>query len=187
MTWNDLREDLADYVKLKYAIGELNFAPGNVFDLGYENHFDGVIITEVIEHVAHPDDFLKQTAKLVKPGGYIITTTPLGNYFLNKLPKFTEFNNPEIFENIQFGPNSDDHIFLLHANETKLLAEMANLELISQEIYINFLTNGHIKTHHLLNVLPKSFVNLFEKLTFKLPETIMLKLHNNIAVLYRKS
>ena len=113
-------------------------------------------------------------------------TTPLGNYFLNRLPKFTEFGNPTIFESKQFGPNSDDHIFLLHANEAQLLAEKANIQLISQKIYTNFLTNGHIKTRFLLPFLPASFVHFFEKLTLSLPKVLRLKLHNNMAVLYRK-
>lgn len=186
VTWNDLREDLVDYVKLKYEKGKLDFAPGNVFDLGYENHFDAVIITEIIEHVAHPDKFLKKIAKLVKSGGYIIMTTPLGNYFLNRLPKFTEFSNPEIFENKQFGPNADDHIFLLHADETQLLAQKAQLKQISQKVYTNFLTNGHIKTRFVLKVLPKSFIKIFEKFTLFLPKPLKLRLHNNMAVLYKK-
>lgn len=125
VTWNDIRENWIHNVKLKHEKGELDFAPGNIFDLSYEDRFDGVIITEIIEHVAHPDDFLKQIAKFVKLGGYIIMTTPLGNNFLNNLPKFIEYNNPEIFDSIQFGPNADNHIFLINAYETQLLAEMA--------------------------------------------------------------
>ena len=187
VTWNDLREDLAAYVQLKYEKGHLDFAPGNVFDLGFENHFDGVLITEIIEHVAHPDQFLAKIAKFVKPGGYIIMTTPLGNYFKNgHYPKFTEFDEPEIFESQQFGPNSGDHIFLLHIEEPQLLAEMAQLELVSQQVYTNFLSNGHVKTHYLLPYLPAAFVKNFEHFTNKLPQALKIKVHTNMAVLYRK-
>ncbi len=113
-------------------------------------------------------------------------TTPLGNYFLNRLPKFTEFSNPEIFESKQFGPNSDDHIFLLHADEAQLLAERTDLQLVSQEVYTNFLTNGHIKTGLLLPYMPASLIKMFESFTLNLPQTLKLKLHNGMAVLYRK-
>lgn len=186
VTWNDLREDLVGYVKLKYEKGKLDFAPGNALNLGYENHFDGVLITEIIEHVAHPDEFLIKIAKLVKPGGFIIMSTPLGNYFLNKLPKFTEFKNPEIFESKQFGPNSDDHIFLLHEDEIRQLGDMAHLQVIDQKVYTNFLTNGHLKTRLLLQILPEFMVKLFEKLTLSLPKPLMLRLHKGIAVVYKK-
>src|SRR5277367_1418249 len=32
VTWNDLREDLADYVRFKYERGEIHFAAGNAFE-----------------------------------------------------------------------------------------------------------------------------------------------------------
>src|SRR5262249_34475334 len=87
VTWNDLRADLVDYVRMKHETGSINFAPGNAFELRFPSLFDAVLITEVIEHVAHPDEFLAKTASLVRPGGYIIMTTPNGAYFRNTLPK----------------------------------------------------------------------------------------------------
>ena len=33
VTWNDIREELAGYVQLKHERGEIEYAPGNVFDL----------------------------------------------------------------------------------------------------------------------------------------------------------
>ena len=62
VTWNDLRVDLAGYVRLKHEHGEIEFAPGNAFALEFPEPFDAVLMTEVIEHVAHPDDFLAKTA-----------------------------------------------------------------------------------------------------------------------------
>ena len=40
VTWNDLREDLAGYVRLKHEHGEIEFAPGNAFDLEFADPFD---------------------------------------------------------------------------------------------------------------------------------------------------
>jgi 2-polyprenyl-3-methyl-5-hydroxy-6-metoxy-1,4-benzoquinol methylase len=59
MIWNDLRTELIDYVKLKYTKGQIIFQPGNLFDLTFSIRIDAIIITEIIEHVAHPDLFLK--------------------------------------------------------------------------------------------------------------------------------
>jgi hypothetical protein len=61
-----------------------------VFILGAER-FDAVLATEVIEHVAHPDEFLRQLA-----GGVLIVTTPNGAYFRNKLPRFSGSRTPLI-------------------------------------------------------------------------------------------
>lgn len=187
VTWNDIREDLAEYVEMKREKGSIDYKPGNVFEIDFGHPFDLVLATEIIEHVAHPDDFIKKLAHLVKPGGYVLLTTPLGSYFINRLPKFTEFNNPEIFESKQFGPNSDDHIFLIHLDEVEYLASKAELEVVEIKYYTNPLTNGHIKLHYLLKVLPKSTVLGIEKITQKLPFPIGKKIHNNFAILLRKN
>src|SRR5947207_4556679 len=65
VTWNDLRADLAGYVRLKYERGTVHFAPGNLFTTRFSGQFDLVLATEIIEHVAHPDQFLMRVAALV--------------------------------------------------------------------------------------------------------------------------
>lgn len=186
VTWNDIREELAKYVEMKREKGKVSYKPGNVFEIKFETLFDIIIATEIIEHVAHPDEFLMGLSRLLKPGGYIIITTPLGNYFKNDLPKFSEFSDPKIFEEKQFGPNSADHIFLIHLDEVQSLAKKSNLEIISINYYTNFLTNGHIKLNKLLNFIPKQLVFSIEKFTQKLPQSIGKRIHNNFAVLLKK-
>lgn len=186
VTWNDIREDLAEYVEMKRETGQITYRPGNSFDLKFDALFDVVLATEIIEHVAHPDEFLAKLALLAKPGGYVVISTPLGSYFKNDLPKFTEFADASVFEEKQFGPNSDDHIFLIHLDEIKMLADKAGLDVVDIKYYTNPLTTGHIKLNPLLKVLPKSLVFGIEKFTQKLPESIGKKLHTNFAVLLKK-
>ena len=186
VTWNDLRADLADYVRLKHERGDLEFAPGNVFDLGLDGRFDVVLITEIIEHVAHPDEFLQKIGRLVKPGGHIVMTTPNGGYFKNQLPKFSECPDPSQFEAMQFKPNSDGHIFLLHVDEIASLAAKAGLKVEQIRIYTNSLTNGHVKTEALLRVLPKRWVEILETLTACLPWPLRKKLHTGMAALFSR-
>ena len=97
VTWNDIREELSEYVRLKNNSAPITYKPGNVFDVRFDELFDIILATEIIEHVAHPDEFLANLAKLLKPGGYIIISTPLGSYFRNNLPKFSEFADPSVF------------------------------------------------------------------------------------------
>ncbi len=186
VTWNDLREDLADYAKLKYEHGKIQFAPGNAFELKFPTPFDGVLITEIIEHVAHPDDFLKKTAELVKPGGYIVMTTPNGAFFRNRLPKFSDCPDPSVYESVQFKPDTDGHIFLLHPEEVRVLADRAGLEVDEIYLYNNPLTNGHMKLHYLLRILPRSLVEMIEAAGQKLPFFIKRKVLLGIGVRFRK-
>jgi 2-polyprenyl-6-hydroxyphenyl methylase/3-demethylubiquinone-9 3-methyltransferase len=187
VTWNDLRHELADYVKQKHERGTLSFAPGNAFELDFPVLFDAVLITEIIEHVAHPDDFLLKAAKLVRPGGYIVLTTPNGAYFRNHLPKFSECADPRIYEAVQFKPNSDGHIFLLHPEEIRQISESSGLKIDRLELITNPLTNGHIKLEGLLRVLPRSFVEGVESATQRLPEPIARRILTQTAVRFRRS
>ena len=169
VTWNDLREDLADYVRLKHERGVIHFAPGNAFELAFPALFDAVLITEIIEHVAHPDEFLWKAAQLVRPGGYIVLTTPNGAYFRNPLPKFSDCPDPGVYEAIQFKPNADGHIFLLHPDEVHRLASRAGLEVEEISLFTNPLTNGFMKMGPLLRILPRSLINGIEAASQHLP------------------
>ncbi len=186
VTWNDLRDELVDYVKLKREGGDVSFAPGNVFDLGFSSNFDVIVITEIIEHVAHPDEFLKKVATLVRPGGHVVMTTPNGEYFRWRLPKFSECSDPSIYESKQFRPNSDGHIFLLHSDEIQGLAKGAGLKIISQHLFTNSLTNGHVGLHFILPYLPVRVVNSIEDFTHRLPPFLQRRVHNTMAILFQR-
>lgn len=178
VTWNDLREELVGYVKLKHEHGNIDFAPGNAFELEFDSLFDCVVATEIIEHVAHPDDFLRKLAQLVRPGGYIVLTTPNGSYFRNKLPRFSDCENPGAFEDQQFKPNCDGHIFLMWPDELESLAQSAGLHIDQLKLFTNPLTNGHVKTSALLKVVPRKVVMGIESALRFLPT----KLTNRVMV-----
>jgi len=181
VTWNDLRADLEGYVRLKHERGDIEFAPGNVFDLEFSAPFDAVLMTEIIEHVAHPDRFLTKAAALVRPGGVIVMTTPNGAYFRNRLPRFADCADPSIFESAQFKPDSDGHIFLLHPDEVYTLAARAGLVVDELVLFTNPLTNGHLKTAAALQALPRSFVATVEQVTTRLPTFVRRRLCVQLA------
>ncbi len=54
VTWNDLRHELAEYVRLKHEHGVVHYLPGEIFGLDASEPFDVVLATEIVEHVAHP-------------------------------------------------------------------------------------------------------------------------------------
>lgn len=178
-TWNDLRDDLIDYVRLKTDRTDIEFLSGNLFDLPPQQigRFDAIVATEIIEHVAHPDRFLAQLASLLAPGGVIVLTSPNGKYFRNDLPRFSDCPDPSLFEAMQFKPDSDGHIFLLHPDEWVALSAMAGLKVVALEFFNNPLTNGHLKTRFILPLLPTALVAGIERLTQGLGPHLAARLH----------
>jgi 2-polyprenyl-6-hydroxyphenyl methylase/3-demethylubiquinone-9 3-methyltransferase len=185
VTWNDLREELAGYVRLKYERGVLDFKPGNAFELRPQGPFDIVVATEVIEHVAHPDEFLSHLLGLVRQGGHAILTTPNGGYFRNQLPKFSECADPSVFEERQFGPDGTDHIFLLHEEELRDLAAQAGWQVAEVHLYTSFLLNGHCRTEPLLRILPGA-VGSVDTLLQRLPRTWRRRVDVGLAAVLRR-
>src|SRR5205085_3021250 len=141
--------ELADYVRLKHEYGAVRYRPGEVFRLPRSEQYDVVLATEIIEHVAHPDEFLEKIADFAKPQGFLVLTTPNGAYFRNRLPRFSECRDPSKFEARQFEPNADGHIFLLDPEELERLAEAARLELLQLRLFSTFLTHGWLGTGRL--------------------------------------
>nr|WP_299727830.1 methyltransferase domain-containing protein [Devosia sp.] len=139
-----------------------------------------------MEHVAHPDDFLAKIAALVMPGGSIVMTTPNGGYFKNRLPKFSNCVDPAVFESMQFKPNADGHIFLLHTDEIEPLARRAGLEVEKIVLFTSPLTAGHVKTEPLLKILPRPIVQVAETVSRSLPSTLKKKALVQMAVRFRK-
>ena len=186
VTWNDLRGDLAGYVQMKWEKGAVYYAPGNVVELTLDTSFDVVLAAEVIEHVAHPDEFLHSLARFVKPGGHVVLTTPNGGYFRNLLPRFSDCPDPSIYEAGQFKPNADGHIFLLHLDEVGRLAAGAGLRVVERRLCVNPLTGGGLGTGRLLRFVPQAAVNALERLSSAVPLVLAKRLHMGMAVLLQK-
>lgn len=186
VTWNDLREDLAGYVRQKYERGRVDYRPGNAFALNFSEPFDVVVATEIIEHVAHPDEFLRQLAKLVRPGGHAVITTPNGGYFRNDLPRFSACADPSVFETRQFGPDAADHIFLLHEDELPVLAQRAGWKVQELRLHTSFVLNGHCGLRPLVRRLPGGMVRAMDKVLQILPRSLRRKLDVGLAALLQR-
>jgi 2-polyprenyl-3-methyl-5-hydroxy-6-metoxy-1,4-benzoquinol methylase len=130
MVWNDLQADLQGYVQLKWEAGDIRYLPGNAFEIDHEHLYDAVLATEIIEHVAHPDDFLAQLASLVRPGGLIFLSTPHGGYVRTGLPTFAQVHDHVALESQQFQPGSEGHLFLFTNDELIALAAAAGLDVV---------------------------------------------------------
>jgi 2-polyprenyl-3-methyl-5-hydroxy-6-metoxy-1,4-benzoquinol methylase len=175
---NDLRaENLANAVANFTNAESIRCLPGNLFDLnpGEIGQFDLVIACEIVEHVAHTVDFLKQLKRFVAPGGHILLTTPNGAYFRNKLPTHSQIEDFTALEQQQFKPDSDGHLFLITPQEMESLAHQAGLDVERLVLWATPLVTGHARLAMLSNPVFCWGCYQLERLSQSLPFSIKEK------------
>lgn len=60
-----------------YAGMGISFREGHLEDIGFEkDRFDLLSMDNVVEHVPDPDVFFKKAGEVIRPGGWIVGTTP---------------------------------------------------------------------------------------------------------------
>lgn len=70
--------------KAQHNVGHLPrllLTNANIYSLPYpDNSFDGVILSEILEHIERDVDGLKEVYRVLKPGGVVAITVPNANY-----------------------------------------------------------------------------------------------------------
>lgn len=55
----------------------VRFVQGDIYRLPYgDSSFDAVVASEIIEHLDNPMDAFSEAARVLRPGGYLIISTP---------------------------------------------------------------------------------------------------------------
>jgi 2-polyprenyl-3-methyl-5-hydroxy-6-metoxy-1,4-benzoquinol methylase len=164
---NDLREEhLSASLQKHYLSGStVKVAGGNIFDLSPRDlgNFDLVVAAELIEHVAHPETLLAHLKTFLRPGGRILVTTPNGSYLRNKLPNYSDIEDPSALEQSQFQPDADGHLFLLTPDELRALANSAGLAVQHLSVWGTPFLSGHCGLRLLSSRLISRVAYLVEK------------------------
>jgi SAM-dependent methyltransferase len=176
---NDLRIDQLTAAVEMFETGEqITVLAGNCFELDPEQtgRFDLVTACEVIEHVAHPVDLLRQLKRFLEPGGHILLTTPNGAYFHNCLPTYGEIEDMSALESRQFKPDADGHLFLLTPLELNELAAQAGLQVEAIDLSATPLITGHLKLSRMRGQRMARLCYWFEEICQRMPWRVRSRL-----------
>lgn len=161
----DLNMNFLTYANIKDDKNLVEFICCNGFSMPFkESSFDLIILGELLEHVAYPENLIDDTNRFIKKNGHLLITTPNGNNLLNKLPNLSDISNRETLISKQFGPDAKDHLFLLTKEECFGILKPLNFTIVNAQFGKTI------------------FINTFTKLIFKyIPDNYMLAFENFIA------
>ena len=117
----DIKEEFLAYAKKKYTAGKFACVQANLMEFRSSEPFDCVIMGEVIEHVAYPDQLLKAAWDNLKPGGVLVLSTPNGDEYGQPLPTFSQVGDLSALIPRQF--HWGDHLFLYTEEELRGLLQ----------------------------------------------------------------
>ena len=148
----DLNPRFLEYSKKKWTSGDVRWLDANAFEIAGNGEYDCVVLGEILEHVAHPDQLLAQALSLITPGGYLVATTPNGRFIRNPLPSYDEVIarcDEARLEAEQFGPGGEHHLFAYTVDELR-----GHVPVGADLLSISYLGSGLYNSHaqRLLNV-----------------------------------
>src|SRR3989442_11455484 len=79
--------DRVDYLAATADAG-LPFRTGSI---------DSVVASEVYEHLTHPEGFIEEVRRILKPGGRLVLTTPNSESIVLMLPRHLPQDRPKAF------------------------------------------------------------------------------------------
>lgn len=185
----DIKPTYIEYSKMKYEEGEIEWIVCNVDHLGFpENMLDVAILGELIEHCAYPEEIIEKVLKHVRPGGLLILTTPNGARIKTRLPTFKQVFLKEarrMFEERQFGPAGEDHLFLFKLEEIEYIVPK-NVKIIDKG-YLGGTILVNKYSQHFLELFPIQLVESVIRALSRIP-VINRKTYTNIyAILIKES
>ena len=182
----DISPAYLEYARLKQESGQVRWVQGNFDQLDLQDGFDAIVLGELIEHCAYPEDFIQQAMQYLKPGGILVVTTPNASMFRNSLPTFGQLRKREDrahLETCQFGPDGADHLFLFTLPDLRLILPRGLR--LEESGYLGGTVLINRRTTWMLRWLPARVGEWLERLAACVPILNQATCHGIYAV-YRK-
>jgi len=180
----DIRPQFLEYAKTRHERGDIRFIAGNAFDLPDLGTFDLVFANQIIEHLVHPDDFLRNVARFAKRDGIVVISTPNHDYFRSPLPSFTELGDVKEHEHRQFSAGGEGHFFAYTEEELRAAAKGADLDVVEMKYFESPWISGHFFFRFLHPFVPLSLLRAADRATLRIAPR---KLAHQISMVLRRT
>lgn len=182
----DLRPDFLVYAGQKHERGVFHRVAADATHLPFQEcFFDAVVWGEMIEHVAYPEKILSEIGSVLRPGGYLLVTTPNGARLRTGLPTFSRVQDRSALESRQFQPDSGGHLFLFTPNELAGVLTKSGFRILSQCLYATPWVSGRLAFRYWMSWMSPSLRNRLERLTLRLGPLAGLLAEGQVVVAQR--
>lgn len=169
----DIRPAFLDYARSRWERGDVRFTAANIFDEPPLGEFDLVFANQIIEHVVYPAELLRKLSRYVRPGGFLVATTPNHDYFRSKLPSYRELGDPKQHEHRQFTAGGGDHFFAYTEAELRDAAAEAGLEVTEAFHFETPFISGHFLMRFAHGVIPLALLRAMDRAALRIaPRTL---------------
>lgn len=166
----DLRCEFLEYAGKKCERGKLRRCAANAEALPFESGaFELVVWGEMIEHVAYPENALREIRRVLRPGGHLVLSTPNGQRLHTGLPTFSAVKDRGALVAQQFKPDSDGHLFLFAQRELETLLEENGFWLRSHRYYGTPWLTGRLGFRHWMRWMRPEWRRALDQFTLHVP------------------
>jgi len=166
----DLRPAFLAYARLKHERGAFRpvAASGDALPFAAAE-FDLVLWGEVIEHVAFPEEFLGEIARVLRPRAHLLLTTPNGSRLHTGLPTFTKVADRQALAALQFRPDADGHLFLFSHDELRSLLALNGFRVVNHAFSASPWLTGRLGFRYFVGWMPLRWRYLLDAWTLRHP------------------
>lgn len=96
----DLDEKTIAHAQQRYCADNLTFACASALDLPFDNgRFDAVVSFETLEHLVEHDELMAEFRRVLKPGGFLVLSSPDRKTYSDDTGFENEFHLRELYRN----------------------------------------------------------------------------------------
>jgi 2-polyprenyl-6-hydroxyphenyl methylase/3-demethylubiquinone-9 3-methyltransferase len=153
----EINSEALEYALLRYEFGNCQFVVADGSRLPFNIKFDAIILAEILEHVTHPQEILKECFDHLNNNGIIIISTPNKTAFHNwRCLSYTQISNGTISKPITsfYTRGEVVHEFNFKNKELANLLKKSGFEILTLDTIGSYFVNPS----NIHKVLPYSWI-----------------------------
>lgn len=159
----DINFKFLEYLKLKHEKGSVYPVNASLTAPPFKEKFDIILLSDVIQNAAHPDDILKKLSLLIKGNGYLVLSTPNGGRLHTGLQTLYEIKDRKSLELKQFNPDADGFLYFFTKYELKKEVQKVGFKVIKHKYYGSPWITGRLMFRYFVRFLPLKSRNFLDK------------------------